>query len=219
MTEPTQEQQQPTETLDDVYKRFNVQEAAQEFQARPAQVTAQPVAPTKTEIPDPALDPDGFKRVMQNITSGDQEIRQTLYSINERLTKAEQERIRGQEEADLKVAVSSVKDRLKDFDDDFVEVALAHRAKRDQKFMNLWVNRDRNPAAWKAALDVVGNDLAKKFAVRHDPQLAENQRAMKVSRDQMATTQKVDKNEEWAEAAKEGTFDQKWRNLVSGGNY
>lgn len=215
-------QQDAPQTIDDVVRKFNVQEAAQEFNARPqqAQVTAQPLqARQEVPVPDPALDVEGFKKYIGNVVAGDSEIRQTLHSINERLTKAEQERVRNQEEADLKAAVSTVKSKLKDFDDDFLEVALSHRAYRDSKFKTLWENRQRNPEAWKAALDVVSNELAKKFSVRSDPQLAENQRAMKVSRDQMATTQKVDKDEEWAEAAKDGSFDAKWRNLVSGGHY
>lgn len=223
MTEQVQgqtTQQDAPQTLDDVVRKFNVQEAAQEFNAKPQpQVTAQPPARQEIPVPDPALDPDGFKKYMGTIATQDNDIRQTLYSINERLGKAEQERIRGQEEADLKAAVSAVKEKLNGFDDDFLEVALSHRAFRDAKFKTLWENRHRNPEAWKAGLAVVSNEMAKKFAVRADPQLAENQRAMKVSRDQMATTQKADKDEEWTDSMKDGSFDQKWRKLVSGGNF
>ncbi|MGH9427647.1 MAG: hypothetical protein ACRD2L_15255 [Terriglobia bacterium] len=203
------------QTLEDVYSKFNVEAATQEFTAKPA--LQQEVKREPPVVPDPALDVDGFRKWAGNIAAQDEQVRQSLYSINERLERNEQERIRGQEEADLKAAVTKVKERV-DLDDDFLEVALAHRAKRDDKFMNLWVNRSKKPEAWNAALDVVANDIGKKFTARQDPQLAENQRAMKVSRDQMATTQKVDQNEKWSKMDA-GEFNQEWSKLVSGGNY
>lgn len=202
------------QTLDDVYTKFNVETAAEEFTARPQQ--QQEIKREAPVVPDPALDVDGFRKWAGGIAVQDEQIRQSLYSINDRLEKQEQERVRGQEEADLKAAVTKVKEKV-DLDDDFLEVALAHRAKRDPKFMNLWVNRSKKPEAWAAALDVVSNDIGKKFSARHDPQLAENQRAMKVSRDQMATTQKPDANEKWAKLDR-GEFEQEWAKLVSGGN-
>lgn len=208
-------QEQQPQTLDDVYKQFNVQETAQQFNATP-QTQQQQKPKAEVNIPDPALDVEGFRKYMSNITAHDDEVRQTLYSINERLTKQDQERIRSQEEADLKAAVSAVKEKLGEFDEDFIEVALAHRARKDEKFMNLWNNRQQKPEAFKAALNVVSNELAKKFAVKRDPQLAENQRAMKVSRDQMATTQKPNPNEKWEEAIKDGNFEHEWSKLVSG---
>lgn len=201
------------QTLDDVYSKFNVQEAAEEFTAKPVQ--QEPVKREAPVIPDPALDVDGFRKWAGNIAVQDEQVRQSLYSINERLERNEQERIRGQEEADLKAAVSKVKEKV-DLEDDFLEVALAHRAKRDPKFMNLWTNRSKKPEAWNAALEVVANDIGKKFSARQDPQLAENQRAMKVSRDQMATTQKVDATEKWAKMDS-GEFNQEWNKLVTGG--
>jgi len=203
------------QTLDDVYSKFNVQEAAQEFTAKPVQ--QEPVKREAPVVPDPALDVDGFRKWAGNIAVQDEQVRQSLYSINDRLEKQEQERVRGQEEADLKAAVSKVKEKV-DLEDDFLEVALAHRAKRDPKFMNLWVNRSKKPEAWNAALEVVANDIGKKFSARQDPQLAENQRAMKVSRDQMATTQKTDANEKWSKLDA-GEFQSEWNKLVSGGNY
>lgn len=207
------EQEESPQTLDEVYSKFNVEQAAQEFQAKPQQ---QPVPQAPVSIPDPTLDADGFKKWGEHIQTQDQQLRQTLYSVNERLEKWEQERIRGQEEADLKAAVSAVKEKVGDFDEDFLEVALAHRARKDDKFMNLWQNRSKKPEAWKAALGVVANDLAKKFSVKQDPQLAENQRAMKVSRDQMATTQKPDKNATINEAINEHGFDRVWEYIKEG---
>jgi hypothetical protein len=211
-----QSQEQPKEqTLDDVYTKFNVQEAAQEFTAKPVQ--QEPVKREAPVVPDPALDVDGFRKWAGNIAVQDEQVRQSLYSINDRLEKAEQERVRGQEEADLSAAVKKVKEKV-DLDDDFLEVALAHRAKRDPKFMNLWANRSKKPEAWNAALDVVANDIGKKFSARQDPQLAENQRAMKVSRDQMATTQKTDATEKWSKLD-QGEFNHEWNKLISGGNF
>ena len=81
--------------------------------------------------------------------------------------------------------------------------------------MALWQQRSQKPEAWNQALGAVGKEIAKKYAARQDPQLAENQRAMKVSRDQMATTQKVDRNERWS-GMNEQEFQHEWNRLVQG---
>ena len=214
MTQEVEQVQEQPSSLEDVYTKFNVTEAAQQFDAKP-QVTEPPQRQQPVSIPDPALDVDGFKNWAQNINAADQEIRQTLHSINERLSKQDQERVRNLEEADLKAAVSALKDGQDDLDDETVEVYLGVKARKDPKLMNLWNNRAQKPEAWKAALGVLKQDIGKKFAVKSDPQLAENQRAMKVSRDQMATTQKVDPNEKWSNL-KPAEFEQEWSRLVQG---
>lgn len=202
-----QDESQTVPSLDDVYKQYNVEEVAQTFNASPApKPPAQPV-----NVPDPALDLDGFKRWAGQVQSSDEELKTTLFSVNERLQKWEQERIRTQEEADLKAAVTKLKAKV-DVEEDFLEVALAHKARKDPKFLRLWETRSQNPKAWDAALAAVSNEFAGKFSIRQDPQLAENQRAIKTSQQQMATTPKQSPDEKWSNLGPK-EFEQEWERL------
>lgn len=209
MNEESQVQQTSEPSLDDVYKQFNVQEAVESFTATPQKTEPQ----KEIVIPDPALDVNGFKDWAKNVHSADQEIRQTLTTVNERLTKFEQERVRVREEADLQKAVGILKEKVSGVDDEFLEIALAHKARKDPKLLSIWENRGKNPQALEAALKAVGNEFASKFAMKSDPQLAENARAMKASRDQKATTQAPDIDEKWRNP---DNFDREWDRLVNG---
>jgi hypothetical protein len=210
MNEETQVQQTSEPSLDDVYKQFNVQETAADFTATPQK---QPEPQREVVIPDPALDVNGFKDWAKNVHSADQEIRQTLTTVNDRLSKFEQERVRVREEADLQKAVSVLKEKVPGADDEFLEIALAHKARKDPKLLSIWENRAKNPQALEAALKAVGNEFASKFSLKADPQLAENTRAMKASRDQKATTQAPDVDEKWRNP---DNFAREWDRLVNG---
>lgn len=209
MSEEMQVQTEVEPSLDDVYKQFNVQEAAESFTATPQQQTQ----PQPQHIPDPALDIEGFKGWAKQVQSADQEIRQTLTSVNQRLSQYEQERQRTREEADLQKAVGVLKEKVPGADDEFLEIALAHKARKDPKLLSIWENRAKNPQALEAALKAVGNEFANKFSLKADPQLIENTRAMKASRDQKATTQAPDPDEKWRNHE---TFEREWSKLVSG---
>lgn len=211
MAEETQVQTEVEPSLDDVYKQFNVQEAAQSFTAQPVQ---QPAKPVEQSIPDPALDIEGFKTWARSTQTADSELRQTLTSVNQRLSQYEQERQRTREEADLQKAVGVLKEKVPGADNEFLEIALAHKARKDPKLLSIWENRGKNPQALEAALKAVGNEFASKFALKADPQLTENTRAMKASRDQKATTQAPDVDEKWRDHSK---FNQEWDRLVNGG--
>lgn len=213
MTEETKEQ-----TLEDVYTEFNVEQATQEFNAKPQMQETEKKQPA--EVPDPTIDPDAFKSWGQKVASQDDEIRQTLFSINERLTNQDQERIRGQEEADLQSAIETIKegnDALQG-KDKLLKAYLNVAAYDDPKLRTVWENRVAKPEAWKAVVGIMKTQVAKEFNMTTDPQLAENQRAMKVSRNQMASTTKVDPDEKWGNMD-QGEFNQEWNSLVSGGNY
>lgn len=201
------------ETIADVATKFNIQETANEFQAKPVQRTEQKSEPDP--IPDPT-DRESFMRWANNQQANAHDVRQTLHQINDRFTKQDQERAQSKEEADLKAAVTALKEGNDGIDDEMVEVYLGVKARKDKTLLNIWQQRDKKPEAWSAALNVLKQDIARTFSVKSDPQLAENQRAMKVSRDQMATTKKADPNAKWA-GLKPAEFDREWANLIQGG--
>lgn len=214
MNEETQTQPDGEPSLDDVYKQYNVQEMAGSFTATPAPQAQPQQQPQRTEavIPDPALDVNGFQAWAKNVHSADNEIRQTLTTVSERLNGFEQERQRVKEEADLQRAVSVLKDKVPGADDEFLEIALAHKARKDPKLLSIWENRAKNPQALDAALKAVGNELATKFTMKADPQLAENTRAMKASRDQKATAA-PQADERWSNP---DNFSREWERLING---
>lgn len=183
-TEEQQTQQEaPEPTLDDVYKQFNVEETAESFSPQPQQQVSQPTAPTAPtpSIPDPVLDGAGFKQWLTQDHSQKQLLQQTLQQVAGKLSQFEMAARLQREEADISKAVESFNSHLGDgkVDPDFAEVALGAKARKDPKFRSVWEKRNQNPAAWNAALKAYAKEFGTKHAMRTDPQIAENVRALK----------------------------------------
>lgn len=179
--EATTTEQTSTEPagLEQVYAEFNV--APHQPEQPQAQQTAQqqaPQQPVQPVIPDPALDPEGYKTFMRSNMAEHEQVKGALRAVAQHLQKYEMERARASEEADIKKAVETVNSKL-NADSDFTEIAIAQRVRKDPKFAALWHNRSKNPEALNAGLKALATELSKKFEFRTDPQLTENQRAMK----------------------------------------
>lgn len=203
-------------TLDQVYQEYKVDDVVQQFQAPVSQpVQQQPVQQAQPSVPDPVLDPNGFKSYIARMEATPNLSRVALQEV----TNLKQMLARSQEEADIKTAVSKVKEKLGDVDDDFIEIALGQKARKDQKFAALYANRHRNPQAWNAALNAVGNELKGKFSFRADSQLTENVRAAKQST-QSSLTKGDDGSgspDEKRFSGKSGRdFDREWANYING---
>lgn len=191
--QPTQTEPAPAATLDDVYRKFNVDAMVDDFAAR-----TQPAARTEPDpdttrqttaevvVPDPVTDPEGFKKFVGQDHQSRLALRQSLQQVSQQVSAFEAKQLRTQEEADIKRAVEIVNAELK-ADPDFVEVALGAKARKDPRFLKLYENRHKAPDAWQAALKAVTAELGDKFALRADPQLVENQRAMRTAQQAMAT--------------------------------
>lgn len=179
MTEEVTQQSTETSTaeptLEQVYAEFKV-EPHQETQQVPEKV--EPKQERSVTVPDPVLDSESYKAWARANAEEANNLKGTLNAVVQHLRVSEQERIRAKEEADIKQAVGVVNEKLKG-EPDFVEIAIAQRARKDPKFMALWQNRGKNPQALEKGLKALGAELAQKFEFRADPQLAENQRAMK----------------------------------------
>lgn len=177
-TQTQEVQTEPTSTepsLEDVYAQFQVTEQPQ---VQTQQETPQPASKPEVIIPDPALDPKGHEAFVRNQLKDTDEMKGILRAVVQHTQQYEAQRTRAAEEADIKKAVETINSKLK-ADDDFAEIALAQRVRKDPKFKALWENRTKNPAALDAGLKALSTELAKKFEFRTDPQLTENQRAMK----------------------------------------
>ena len=198
---PSSTEAAPQETtLDDVYKTYNVEAEAQTFSAKPEtqqqpqpqphiQTPPQPVQDQHIAIPDPTLDPSGYKAWEQARYKDQVALRQALHGIAGEIHKERVARAQAQEEADIKRAVEAVNQHLGDskLDPDVIEISLGAEARRDPRFLALWNNRAKNPKAFNEGVKAFANKLGKKFSMRVDPQIAENQRALKEATSTKAT--------------------------------
>lgn len=179
------------QTLDQVYKEFNIEEQAQEFRQAPARE-----APKAETIPDPILDTEGFRSYQQRQAEGNTALQQSLQQITGEFTALKQAANRQALEADIKKAVTTINEKLK-LDPDLIEASLEMKARKDPKFKTIWNNREKNPRALDAALKAVSHELGEKYTVRQDAQLIENQRAAKISQQTMATTKANSPDDKW----------------------
>ncbi len=183
MAEETVSQEQPK--LEDVYRKFDVDGMAAQF-AQTQQPAPQPPPQQETVVvPDPVTDPSEFRKFVGQDHQNRQALRQTLQTVEQKLNAFQNQQAQEKEEADIKRAVEIVNADLK-VDPDMVEVALGAKARKDPKFLKLYQMRDQKPDAWNAALKAYASELEGKFAMRADPQLVENQRAMKKAQEQRA---------------------------------
>jgi hypothetical protein len=213
MSEQEQVDTAPSEpALEDVYKQFNVEGVAKSFNAAPQpEPKQQAYVPP---VPDPALDVDGFQRWAGQIQTSDAEMKQTLRSVSQQLSQFTNEQAMREVEVDIKSAIGKLQEKV-DVDPELLESVLDARARRDDKFRAVWENRKQKPEVLDAALNALGSEISRKFSLRSDPQLTENTRAMKASRDQMSTTRKSSPNEEW-EGLSPVDYQRKWDQLVRG---
>jgi len=224
--EPSQEQEtsqvEATPSLDDVYKEFNVEETAKQFQPQPPvqQPQYQPEQ-QPTAVPDPVLDPDGYKRWVHSQQSDVSNIKQSLKQLTDTFGAVIARDMKAREEADISAAVQTIKEAGFEQDKDFIEVALGTKARQDPRFMQLYQNRNQNPQAWKKALGAYANELKGKYSFRADPQIAENVRAAKSSTSATSNrTETTNSIEERLKNAKDQhEWERIWRQYSSSGTY
>lgn len=197
-------------TLEDIAKKYNVEEQIKSFTAQPAQ-PSQPTAPQyqpQPTIPDPITDPDGWRNYQ---ASHSQQLNSTLSQLTQTVAEmrrtAEQERLN----AEVNKAASRVAERS-GLEPDLAEFLLEKAYRENIVFKRIWENRNANPKALDEAIDVIANGASKKYQVRTDPQLVENQRAAKISQRAMASTQSKSPGEELMNLS-DAEFEREWSRL------
>ena len=177
--EQTASTESTEQTLEQVYTQYHVEDAASDFNPQRQEVQKATAEPSLgAEIPDPVLDGAAFKSYLAR---QDSTVKQTLAGLTQFQQHLYVQEQRRREEADIKSAVQTVKEKIGDIDDDFVEIALGQKARKDSKFLSIYQNRSKNPGAWKAALGAVASEFKGKYQFRQDSQLTENVRAAKES--------------------------------------
>lgn len=178
--------------LEKVYKDFNIEDTAQSFQPQSPQPAA-PAAPPK--VPDP-FDPN-FPAYQQQLAQGLTALSQGMSELQKQQTQLQATLAKERTEADIKKAAGTIAEKA-GIKENLAEIALEARARQDPKFLAIWNNRHKNPKALNAALEALSGEVKEEFTVRQDPQLVENQRAVKASQQQMATTTKETETDKWA---------------------
>lgn len=184
----------PTEQ---VYKDFNIEETASQFQP---ETTKAPQTTQTTQAPvAPKFDPfdPNFSAHLGSMANGVTSLNQALQATRTELGSLRQELHHERTEADIKRAVGTIAEKS-GLDQKFTEVAFQLRAKEDPRLLSIWNNRSKNPKALEKALEAVATEFKETYTVRQDPQLVENQRAVKASQQSLATTTRTSQNDQWA---------------------
>ena len=171
------------QTLEDIAKKYNIEDQAKSFTAKPEN-TFQTPPQIEQRIPDPVVQPDEWSKYHLNQSSYvNQNLQKMAGTVEEMRRSMETERLN----AEVNKAVGRVNEKLK-IDPKYAEILLEKEYRDNRIFQRIWDNRYVNPKALDEALDVIANSSANVFQTRPDPQLVENQRAAKVSQRAMSTT-------------------------------
>ena len=214
VTETVEIQPVQTQTLEDVYKQFGVEEEVAKFRQEQAKPAVETPKPQSEDMPSPYDEP-AFKSYMERQRQGTTELQQSLKTIADQLTQYQYDKAKQSLDADIKSAVDTFKSESGIDDPDLAEALLDAKARKDSRFKIIWENRHQNSRALEAALKGYGNEIRGKFDVKVDPKLQEAQRARKLSQQSKATTES-DTTDEW-DGLDDAQFEQKVRMAI--GNY
>jgi len=163
-------------SLDDLYGEFQPQQTQPAQSNTQQQQAVEHSQPSYLNIPDPVADVDGFKGYIvgfeKKLAAAQSEVRKA----QERLAQKERELAIQAEERDFRGVAEEIAQKA-GVDGDLVEAGLLHKFVKDKGFQQMWQNRNSNPAAFKKAKAILANEMRNRFAMKVDPQLAENQRA------------------------------------------
>jgi len=188
-----------TQTLEDIAKGIPLEEQIKNFTAAPQPVLQTPyIQPQQPVIPDPISDQEGYRRWANDQMLASRAMQSSLQELSGKVRTYEQQQQQQRLDAEVDSVVSKVNSNLK----------------LDPAFKHIWDNRQRFPGALDNALKVVTNDLKAKYAVRQDPQIAENIRAAKNSMQSGATRSSNSGSEVPTDPREFAAY---WRRLVNGG--
>lgn len=179
--------------LEKVYADHGIEDTADTFQPQ----SPQPAQP-QPKTPAPKFDPfdPNFAAHMEGVSRAATDAQSALHQTRTELTQLQRQLSTQKVEADIKQAVGVLTEGT-DIRPKVAEVVLEAKAREDARFLKIWNNRSQNPKAFQAALSALRGEMESDYSVRRDPQLTENQRAVKASQQQMATTQKTSENDKW----------------------
>lgn len=199
MADENEQSQEPAESvsLEDLAKQF-------ETKQEPAQPAVQEPLPTFDSEDD----------AIKHLAKTTAETRAQLKKLVDDQTRREQESFVAAEMKALDDAIKTIGKEVEGLDPMFIEGALHTAYNRDKNFQKIFDNRDQNPAAYQKALGVITGQIKAKSAMRHDPQLAENQRALEQLQKSSRSGAQTDDDPTAGLSASE--FDAYWERLKAG---
>lgn len=212
------ENTEETQTLDDVYAQYPIEQDAQQFNQQPVQPNTTPQT-QQFVAPDPVTDPQGYQSFMANQTQAQTQqaaaLNGQIQQLTDQVGRMEQQSVQQVIERDIESAVGALSEVAKGVDNEILKGALYGRAGEDPRFKNLWERRNDNPEAWNSALTALGNEVAKKIP-KVDPQIAENQQALRDATES-STTQTTEGDEDARyEGMSDSEFQNEWNRLRNG---
>jgi len=137
-----------------------------------------PKAAAVTTVPDPVTDTDGYKAWARQQAEQVAELRTTLQQTQDQRAAESQQLQAQQEEQEINALVDKVHGEIGGVPKKLVKYALADRYASDPAFKAIFDGRAKTPQALEKAIHALVPEFRKEFAVKADPQIAENQRAM-----------------------------------------
>ena len=195
----TEEVEQQEVTLEQLASQF------EPVQSQPVQ-RVESQEPPKFEKPEEAIEWLAKQHSQTNAQ---------LREVSEKLSKRDQEEFINSQMKALDEAIQTIGKDV-ELDPMFIEGALHTTYNRDKNFQKIFDNRAQNPEAYKRALSVISGQLKSKAAVKHDPQLTENSRALEQLQKSARTGTAPAKPEDATLGMSASEFDQYWERLKSG---
>lgn len=188
-------------------------EASAQAPASTAQQTE--TVQTAAELPDPALDPEGFNKALaaqHGALAG--QLGQITDFIHQQNAAAEHAKTSD----DMNAAVKAVAEQVEKMPERVIRGLLKDEYDTNPAFKQVWDNRDKNPAVFNQALGLIAKQYRDDFAVTVDPQIAENQRAFEQSINSASTGSLPDQNQRnyaGLDKVEDAEFDRAFAQLAS----
>jgi hypothetical protein len=131
-------------------------------------------APAKIELPDPAANPEEFKKAVEGLGSTVSQINSFLES--QKAASAEQKIAN-----DINSAVEFISNQVEGVDKRVIRGLVKDEADTNPTFRRIWESRDSNPDAYSKALGILARQYQEQFAPRVDPAVSADLRAFQES--------------------------------------
>lgn len=186
-------------------KQPTLEELASEFkveQSPPAQREPEPQLPSDPE----ELARWSAKQVLETSRRVEQ--------VSRKLEADEQEKFINSQMSALEKAVDTLGKDVP-LSKMLIEGALHTKYARDPNFKKIFDNREQNPNAYQKALGVLSEEIKREAAIKFDPEVAENKRALDQLQRASRTPAKEDPNAKWKNMP-QGDFEREWERLRRG---
>lgn len=210
----TESTETEVQSIEQIAAEFKLTGETETQKTQPQQVVQETTA---EPAPDPVTDPERFRTWLDGQNKRFAELQtsqtQTLTDL-----QSERDQLRSKrEESELNALVDKIHGEMDGVPKKLVKYALADRYNNDPAFKAILDNREKAPQALEKAIGAVVPDFKKDFAIKADPQIAEDQRAMSDGMNRSSTqTTSADDGDMKMLRMPPAEFDQTWERIKTG---